>query len=109
MLLQTIVQLNILILATPALAGWAMLPMAQPGVVRAACVVLQSRTVEAVAPKAGVETLQTRQAARPLPAIMPRFAVAFAKRPVTAAPAFLDAAPLVVASFSPFPHAARAP
>ena len=51
MLFQTLVQLNILILATPALAGWIALPMAQPGVVRAACVVLQIRAVEAAAPK----------------------------------------------------------
>ena len=51
MLLQTLLQINILILATPALAGWTLMPLAQPGAVRAACVVWQGRTTEAVAPK----------------------------------------------------------
>ena len=47
MLLQTLVQLNLLILATPALAGWVLLPLSQPSVVRA-CVVTQIQSVEAV-------------------------------------------------------------
>jgi len=110
MFLQTLVQLNILILATPALAGWIALPMAQPGVVRAACVVLQSRGAEAIAPKqTAVEMVRRAQMTRSLPAVLPRFAFAVAERPTDQIAVFFAAAPATFASYHPFPHAIRAP
>ena len=107
MLLQTLVQRNILILATPALAGWTMLPMAQPGLVRAASVVWQCRIAEAAAPKTTAETVQIVQSARPLPAVLPRIAVA--EKPFNLVSSYFVGAPSEMALFSPFPHAARAP
>ena len=110
MFLQTLVQLNILILATPALAGWIALPMAQPGMVQAACVVLQSRTAEAVAPKrTPVEVVRRSHGAIPLPAILPRFTALLAERAADTPILFVTAGPASVASFRPFPHAIRAP
>ena len=110
MFLQTLVQLNILILATPALVGWTLMPLTQPGAVRAACVVWQGRTVEAVAPKSEqVEVAKTRQAARPQPLILPRFVSPSAARPAHQALAFFVAPTVAPASFNPFPHATRAP
>ncbi len=110
MFLQTLVQLNILILATPALAGWIALPMAQPGMMQAACVVLQSRAVEAAAPKQTPDELVRRAySARPLPIILPRFASAVAERVAGTPIRFFTAAPVPVASFRSFPHAIRAP
>ena len=107
MLFQTLVQLNILILATPALAGWIALPMAQPGVMRAACVVLQIRAVEAAAPKQSpVETLSKAPAIRRIPA---RFALASGGRPTSQSCGFVDVQALRVAAFCPFPSAIRAP
>ena len=109
MFLQTLVQLNILILATPALAGWTLMPLAQPGAVRAACVVWQGRTVEeAVAPKlAGA--VQTRVSARPKPLVVPRLTTPEMIRPVVQSPTFSAAPTAACASFNPFPHATRAP
>ena len=110
MFLQTLLQLNILILATPALAGWAFMPLTQPGAVRAACVVWQGRTVEAVAPKSEqVEAAKTRQAARPQPLVLPRLVTPGVVRPADQAPVFLAAPPAALVSFNPFPHATRAP
>ncbi len=108
MFLQTLVQLNILILATPALAGWTLMPLAQPGAVRAACVVWQGRTTEAVAPKPE-QTVQARRAVRPQPFILPRLVTPGTATPADQAPAFVVAPPAVLASFNPFPHATRAP
>jgi len=108
MFLQTLVQLNILILATPALAGWTLMPLAQPGAVRAACVVWQSQTVEAVTPKAEqAQTVQTR-AARPQPLVLPRLVSPVTARPSDETPA-LFVVPAALVSFNPFPHATRAP
>lgn len=110
MFLQTLVQLNILILATPALAGWTLMPLAQPGAVRAACVVWQGRATEAVAPKVEqTETVQTRPAARPQFLLLPRPVTPGTARPADQAPAFFAAPPAILASFNPFPHATRAP
>jgi hypothetical protein len=110
MLFQTLVQLNILILATPALAGWIALPMAQPGVVRAACVVLQIRAVETVAPKQSpAETLSKAAAVRPVPLVLPRFVLASNERPSSQCHRFPDMYLASVASFHPFSHAIRAP
>ena len=110
MFLQTLVQLNILILATPALAGWTLMPPAQPGAVRAACVVWQGRTTEAVAPKTRqAEAVQKQQAARLLPLSLPRRVTPIPARPVDQSPAFFVALVTAVVSFNPFPHATRAP
>ena len=109
MFLQTLVQLNILILATPALAGWTLMPFAQPGTVRAVCVVWQGRTVEAVAPKPEqTETVQARRAVCPQPPFLPRRATPERQMPTDQA-LTASAAPAAFASFNPFPHAARAP
>ena len=111
MLFQTLVQLNILILATPALAGWIALPMAQPGVVRAACVVLQIQAVETVAPKQSPAETPSKTAAttRPVPLLLPRFVLASSERAVDLKGNFLAVTPVAIAAFHPFPHAIRAP
>ena len=109
MFLQTLVQLNILILATPALAGWTLMPFAQPGAVRAVCVVWQGRTVEAVTPKSEqTETVRTRAAVCPQLPLLPRYATPGRQMP-TDQTSVASAAPAAFASFNPFPHAARAP
>ena len=102
MLLQTILQLNILILATPALAGWSLLPPAHPGLAHAAGIVRQYRASEPNASKTMALT-QVRQAsgrpfATPLPAPVLVRSAAFAAVPTTA-----------LRTCNPFPHAARAP
>jgi len=108
MFLQTLVQLNILILTTPALAGWTLMPLAQPGAVRAACVVWQGRAVEVAAPKAGpAETAQAP--ARRQPVVLPRLVAPAAARPVDQVPIFQAAPTAALVSFNPFPHATRAP
>ena len=110
MFLQTLLQLNILILATPALAGWTLMPLTQTGAVRAACIVWQGRTVEAVAPKpAQAETVQARRATSPQPLVLPRFVMPALSRPADAVPASLAAPTAALVPFSPFPHATRAP
>lgn len=110
MFLQTLVQLNILILATPALAGWTLMPLAQPVAVRAARVVWQGRAVEAVAPKAKqTETVQTRLAVHPQPLLLPCLVTPETARPADQTPAYFFAPAAVLASFNPFPHAIRAP
>lgn len=102
MLLQTILQLNILILATPALAGWSLLTPAQPGLAHAAGIVRQYRANGLNAPKTLTLT-QVRQVcghppAAPLPA------------PVLARSAAFTAVPTaMLRTCNPFPHAARAP
>ena len=99
MLFQTLLQLNILILATPALAGWSLLPPVH-GTVHAACVVWQYRAAETHAPKAAAAVMDTRQAKRSLvlPAPSVLLAAVHAPTPRTA----LVSLPLL-------PHAARAP
>ena len=111
MLFQTLVQLNILILATPALAGWIALPMAQSGVVRAACVVLQIRAVEAVVPKQSPAETPSKAASavRPVPLRLPRFVLASNERAVDQTCNFLAVPSAAIAAFHPFPHAIRAP
>lgn len=100
MLFQTLVQLNILILATPALAGWSLLPPVHGA---AGCVagIVWHRVSEAPAPKAaatetGSATRTAVVARLPLPALVPAAADVPAPRPA-------------FASFSIPPHAARAP
>ena len=110
MFLQTLVQLNILILATPALAGWIALPMTQPGVVRAACIALEIRAVEATTLKRSPAEAQSRAAAvRRVPLMPARFALASIGRPVNQSCGFADMPSVVIASFCPFPYAIRAP
>ncbi len=110
MFLQTLLQLNILILATPTLAGWTLMPLTQPGAVRAACVVWQGRTAEVVAPKPErAESAQTTRAAHPHPLVLPRFMTPSIAKPMAQAPAFLAAPTAALISLNPFPHATRAP
>ena len=110
MFLQTLVQLNILILATPALAGWTLMPLAQTGAGRAACIVWQGRMAEAVTPRAEpTEMVQTRQAVHPLPLSLPRLTSPQTVRPTNPVPGFVASPATVLVSFNPFPHATRAP
>ena len=99
MLFQTFLQLNILILATPALAGWSLLPPAHPGLAHAAGIVWQYRATEPNAPKTLTLT-PLRQAKLPAAATPP----APAKLAARAA-----AIPTALRLCDPFPHAARAP
>ena len=100
MLLQTLVQLNILILATPALAGWSVLPPVHAGAARASCIVWQYRPVETAAPRSPAAA-QARQVKRAVVFLRPPFA------PLAVVPAAAPRAILV--SLPAFPHAARAP
>ena len=98
MLLQTFLQLNILILATPALAGWSLLPPVQ-STVRVACIVWQYRAAETPAPT--VTVTETRQAKR---------TAVVTQRLAPIPVAVSSPAPhVVLASLPAFPHAARAP
>lgn len=109
MLLQTLVQLNILILATPALAGWTLMPPAHSGAVRAACVVWQFRAAESAAPKAGhIQAAQTRRGTNPQTPNLPRFVAPGVFLSADQA-AFTAASVATLVSFNPFPHATRAP
>ncbi len=76
MLLQTLVQLNILLLAAPALAGWVMSPVAHPMFAQAAQVVFLPavRQAETTA-QTTEERLAAPQAAK-RPAVTTPFAVA---------------------------------
>ena len=97
MLLQTFLQLNILILATPALAGWSLLPPVH-GTMRVACIAWQYRAAEM--PTAAVT--ETRQAKR---------TAVVARRLVPMPAAISTAMPRVVFPSLPpvLPYAARAP
>ena len=100
MLLQTLVQLNILILATPALAGWSLLPPAHCGAAHAAGIVWQYRGTEAPAPKAAAQSV-ARQAKLPAAAL---------PHPLPAKPAVFAAVTTAALRIcNSFPHAARAP
>lgn len=110
MFLQTLVQLNILILATPALAGWTLMPLAHPGAVRAACVVWQFRAAEAAAPKANqIRTVQARRTTHPQPMVLPRLGTPSILLPTDQVAAFVAVPVAALVSFNPFPHATRAP
>ena len=109
MLLQTLVQLNILILATPALAGWT---YAAGSAGRRARRLrgLQGRAVETVAPKPNRwRQSRTRNGCVRSPLVLPRFAVPSAARPADQVSAFFAAPTAALVSFNPFPHATRAP
>jgi hypothetical protein len=100
MLLQTLVQLNLLILATPALAGWTLMPLAHSGSVHAVGIVWQYRGIKTPAP-----TAETQAAARQV-----KLPAAAAPRPIPVKPAVFAAVPAAALSIcNPFPHAARAP
>ena len=98
MLLQTILQLNILILATPALAGWSLLPPVH-GMTGCVAGIVWRRAAETPAPNAAAVS-ETRQAKR-IP-VLPR--------PPTPLGSVSTAAPRAVLVLLPIlPHAARAP
>lgn len=106
--LQTFVQLNILVFAVPALAGWTTLPFAQPLLARA--VVFQAQTVEATAPATTSDAAQTASPAHgPSHAVLPRFATAtFAPSAETRLP-FAAPSTAILPCLHLFPHAPRAP
>ena len=110
MFLQTLLQLNILILATPALAGWSLMPLAQPGAVRAACVIWQVRSVEAVAPKTQQAQTEEKQGAerKHLP-VLPRRTQPNAILPGDKPCVYFAAPADARVCDHPFPHATRAP
>ncbi len=99
MLLQTILQLNILILATPALAGWSLLPPVH-GAVRVACIVWQYRAAETPVPRTAVAAVKTQPAKSLIPLPSP---------PAPRATVLTAAPRVVLVSLSVLPHAARAP
>ncbi len=110
MFLQTLLQLNILILATPALAGWSLMPLAQPGAVHAACVVWQYRSVEAVAPKTEHTSAEEKQSANiPRLLVLPRMVKVAAAVPANQACVFFVAPTEALVSCNPFRQATRAP
>ena len=107
MLFQTLLQLNILIYATPALAGWMVAPLGHAGPVRQVRLVWQMRAVEAAPPRVMASVQQERlRAVRscPVAAVRP-----VPVRPVNQPLVFADAPSARLASFHPFPHAIRAP
>ncbi len=107
MLFQTLLQLNILIYATPALAGWVVAPLGHAGPVRQVSLVWQMRAVEAAPPKAEAPVRQERlRAVRLCPVVAVRPVPA---RPVNQIVVFADAPSARLAAFYPFPHAIRAP
>lgn len=110
MFLQTLLQLNILILATPALAGWSMMPLAQPGAVHSACVVWQYRAAEAVAPKTECAVSEEKQGEQsPLPIRLPPLIRPDAPIVTDQQCAFAVAPTEALVSCNPFPQATRAP
>ena len=110
MLLQTLVQLNILILAAPALAGWNLLPLTSHGAVRAACVAWQYQGPEVAAPRTEQAGGHRASAERPSPHSLP---LSTAPARVSPCPdralACSALPPTPPAPGSPFPYAARAP
>ena len=96
MLFQTLVQLNILILATPALAGWSLLPPVH-GVTAHAVSIVWHRAGTAPIPIAAAETQQAKRVTVLAAASVPFTAVAATSPDTT------------FVSLSVLPYAARAP
>lgn len=102
MLLQTFLQLNILILATPALAGWSLLPPSHPGLAHVAGIVWQYRVSEPNTRGTTAPT-QVRQVSR-------RAAAGPSPVPVSVRSAvFAAVSTAALRTCNPFPHATRAP
>ena len=109
MLLQTFVQLNILLLAAPALAGWAALPVTNPMLTQAAQIVLLPIVRQAETSPQATEDKRTPQPkASPRPLIAQRFVIV-SRLPQTTQAAFSALVSDAVSLCNPFPHAARAP
>lgn len=109
MLLQTFVQLNILLLTAPALAGWTLLPAAHPILAQAAQVVFQPAVRQAEgSPQAVAErraaypSSQRSTVARPEVMVPPSPAM-------SSSPSAVMPVEPIVTQFNPFPQAARAP
>ncbi|MBV9849858.1 MAG: hypothetical protein JO250_09320 [Armatimonadetes bacterium] len=105
--LQTFVQLNILFLAAPALAGWVLSSAAHPMLAQAARVVSQPAVRQAEATPQAIAERYAPPPAFQRPAVAPPLVIASdlpAVSPLPAAPA-----EPVATQFNPFPHAARAP
>ncbi|MGI4790487.1 MAG: hypothetical protein ACRYFS_16745 [Janthinobacterium lividum] len=95
-------QLNILILATPALAGWSILP---PTHATIAGIVWQYRGVETTAPKTEVQT-KVREASRHPSAALSRTFSLPVHQPMAV---FAPGRTAALISNPPFPQATRAP
>ncbi len=108
MSLQMLVQLNILLAAAPALAGWALvMPLAHPSAARVACVAYQMARVETASPSPFQRHAQPTLAH---PAVLPRAFVAGAPTVQNdPLPTFARFAAPFASRFTPFPHAVRAP
>ena len=109
MLLQTFVQLNILFLAAPALAGWALSPAAHPMLAQAARVVSQPAVRQAGATPQAIAAHPVPPQAFERPAVTPPFVVAAHLPALSPLPTLPAPAEPAAALFHPFPHAARAP
>lgn len=101
MLFQTLLQLNILILATPALAGWSLLPPVH-GVTGCVAGIVWHRAAETPVPRMAAAN-EMRQATRT--AVVTRLPLPAPVSPAAGVPAPRPA----FALFSVPPHAARAP
>ena len=109
MSLQSLVQLQILICAVPALAGWMLAPTAQPMLARVACVAFLPAPVEAVAPAPTERRAQPAPRASLRQARPPRLTVSVPARPASGITSFLPPVVAAATSGNPFPHATRAP
>lgn len=108
MTLQMLVQLNILLAAAPALAGWVLvMPLTHPSAARVACVAYQTTRVET----ASLSTFQRHAPPTPAhPAVLHRaFAAAVPVGQNGPPSAFAPFAAPFVSRVHPFPHAVRAP
>jgi hypothetical protein len=102
MLLQTLVQLNILLLAAPALVGWAIPPAGHPLLMQAARVAVSLSASPVTEERRAAQASPCRAVAQPFVAAeRPADVGVSARQPACAVPA----APQP----PPFPHAARAP
>jgi hypothetical protein len=103
MLLQTFVQLNILLLTAPALAGWVTVPAGHPLLTQAVCAsFLPSAQVSEEHPVPQAQQAAQRALGRP-------FTIA-ERLPSASARSFTrDFAPPLVTRFYPFSQSARAP
>ncbi len=101
MLLQTFVQLNILLLAAPAFAGWTAMPLGQPLLAQAARVALMPRA----------EIVEASRAASASPRRAAARLCTPTERPADARLLTVAATPVepALCPFHPFPRAARAP
>ena len=108
MLLQTFVQLNILFMAAPALAGWVISPIAHPMLAQAAQVICLPLARQNEATPQAEKRHAPKPAAQHPVAVCP-LAIADNFATTSSLPASLAFTEAVVNPFDPFPQTARAP